>query len=69
MDKIKKHGEEYICLKCKDVIQSKHVHDFVTCSCGSFSVDGGGDYTRVVFNSIDDFQLYEQYLKDNKNDI
>ena len=34
------------CLFCKDIIESKHRHDFVTCSCGRVSVDGGKDYLR-----------------------
>ena len=34
------------CKKCGDIIESKHVHDFVTCSCGACSVDGGHDYLR-----------------------
>lgn len=36
------------CLLCNDVIESKHVHDFVTCTCGNISVDGGHDYLRRV---------------------
>ena len=38
------------CRKCNDVIESKHVHDFVRCSCGNLAVDGGLDYPRRVFN-------------------
>ena len=34
------------CLGCGDVIESKYRHDYVTCSCGAWSVDGGLDYTR-----------------------
>lgn len=34
------------CTKCGDVIESKHRHDYVTCSCGSLSVDGGTDYLK-----------------------
>jgi hypothetical protein len=34
------------CLLCKDVIQSFHGHDFVTCSCGNLSVDGGNSYLK-----------------------
>ena len=34
------------CLKCGDVIESKHRHDFVTCKCGALSVDGGRDYLK-----------------------
>lgn len=34
------------CLKCDDVLVSRHRHDFVTCSCGSLSVDGGTAYLK-----------------------
>ena len=36
------------CLGCGDFIVSKHRHDFVTCSCGAISVDGGQAYLRRV---------------------
>lgn len=36
------------CKLCNDVIYSKDRHDFVTCSCGGCSVDGGTDYLRRV---------------------
>ena len=36
------------CLSCGDFIFSKHRHDFVTCTCGAISVDGGQDYLRRV---------------------
>lgn len=34
------------CKKCNDIIESRHRHDFVTCSCGALSVDGGKDYLK-----------------------
>jgi hypothetical protein len=34
------------CLKCGDVIESTHVHDFKACSCGAVFVDGGLEYLR-----------------------
>ena len=34
------------CLGCGDFIVSKHRHDFVTCTCGAISVDGGQSYLR-----------------------
>jgi hypothetical protein len=34
------------CLLCGDVLVSRFRHDFVTCSCGGLSVDGGQAYTR-----------------------
>lgn len=36
------------CLSCDDVVHSRHRHDFVTCSCGAFSLDGGDAYWRVI---------------------
>lgn len=35
---------------CGDVIESKTVHDFKFCSCGSCAVDGGLDYLRRCGN-------------------
>ena len=37
-----------ICNKCGEFIVSKHRHDFVTCHCGTISVDGGQAYLRRV---------------------
>ena len=44
------------CLKCGDIIESRSRHDFVTCSCGAVSVDGGLDYLRRSFESEDCFE-------------
>ena len=38
------------CKKCGDIIESKSVHDFKFCSCGSCAVDGGDDYLRRCGN-------------------
>lgn len=38
------------CKRCGSVIESKHCHDFVTCSCGDCSVDGGLDYLKRCGN-------------------
>lgn len=38
------------CKKCRDIIESKTVHDFKFCSCGSCAVDGGHDYLRRCGN-------------------
>lgn len=34
------------CDECGDVIESRHRHDFVSCTCGTLYVDGGLSYTR-----------------------
>jgi hypothetical protein len=36
------------CLRCGDVIESTHRHDFRWCSCGAIAVDGGQEYLRRV---------------------
>lgn len=43
------------CNRCGDIIESTYTHDFVTCSCGCCSVDGGHDYLRRCAPSADDF--------------
>ena len=34
------------CRACGDVVESRHRHDYRTCSCGKVSVDGGHAYLR-----------------------
>ena len=34
------------CLTCGDIIESIDRHDYVQCSCGNISVDGGKDYLK-----------------------
>lgn len=41
------------CKLCGEVIESKHVHDFVQCKCGACAVDGGDDYLRRCFRDKD----------------
>lgn len=36
------------CLRCKAVVESRHVHEFTRCPCGAVAVDGGLDYLRRV---------------------
>ena len=52
------------CLKCGDKIVSKHKHDYITCSCGNVSVDGGLDYCRRVFKDIESW-IDTSILEDN----
>ena len=44
------------CRRCRTVIESRHRHDFVVCSCQAIFVDGGRDYLRSGGNP-DDFEL------------
>lgn len=42
----------YKCKSCKDLVYSRARHDFRYCSCGEIAVDGGFDYTRVVYKDV-----------------
>lgn len=37
------------CLKCQDVIEAYHQHDFKWCKCGAIAIDGGfqGHWRRI----------------------
>ena len=49
------------CCNCNETIESKHKYDFVTCKCGSLSVDGGKQYVRRVFKNSQDFIELTEY--------
>ncbi len=58
------------CLKCDDVIESKHVHQFVRCSCGEIFVDGGKEYLRRGANSFDNLiDLSEYYTEEDWKEV
>lgn len=49
------------CLKCGDIIESKHRHDWVQCGCGAIYTDGGLSYCRrgwdPKYGALDDVLL------------
>lgn len=50
------------CNLCGDIIISASRHDFVTCTCGTCSVDGGNDYLRRTYrNSREDFTELSEF--------
>lgn len=53
------------CLKCKDIIESKHVHDFKFCSCENIFIDGGNEYVRYGGKALEDGSA-EFILKNGK---
>jgi len=44
------------CRQCRETIESKHRHDFVSCECGAIFVDGGTEYQRAGFDHPDVFE-------------
>ncbi|MBQ8133069.1 MAG: hypothetical protein IJ192_01450 [Clostridia bacterium] len=42
------------CSACGDIIESTYYHDFVSCSCGRVSIDGGNDYLRRCFTESEE---------------
>lgn len=57
------------CKHCGDVIESRDAHDFVTCSCGCCSVDGGLEYLRRLFHTSpeEDYEELSEVIEDKKN--
>ena len=47
------------CPNCKDIIESKYRHDFVSCSCGNIAVDGGHDYAKRSWKDVEPIELSE----------
>ena len=45
------------CLKCNDIIESKHRHDFVRCSCNEIFLDGGDEYIRAGANDLNNILI------------
>ncbi len=56
------------CRKCGYIIESKHRHDFVSCSCGAIFADGGRDYIRRGFKDPDDIIDMSEYWDDGEDD-
>ena len=55
------------CSKCKELIISKHVHDFKTCKCGSVSIDGGTYYLKRACDENIEFVDFSERIKVNKD--
>lgn len=53
------------CRKCKEVIESRHRHDFVMCRCESIHVDGGKAYLK----GGGDFSLFEDLSEVEHDDV
>lgn len=53
------------CKKCGDIIESKSVHDFQMCTCGSCYVDGGHEYIRIGGN-FKDIEVLTEYEEDEE---
>ena len=53
------------CLECNEIIRSKNRHDYVSCTCGNLSVDGGSWYLRRGYKKENSFEE----LSENYSDI
>ena len=52
------------CLLCGHEIESTHRHDFVVCSCGEISLDGGHSYFRRSarnFSNLKDTSIVRKF--------
>ena len=57
------------CKKCNDIIESKNIHDFKKCLCGSVAVDGGHEYIKRIGKLEDVIELSEyEEVKEETNE-
>ena len=56
------------CKNCGDTIFSRARHDFMTCSCGKVSVDGGFDYMKIV-GWKKDFIIKQINVKETRKEL
>lgn len=56
------------CARCKTVIESRTRHEFVSCPCGSISVDGGMEYYRRVGAEEDFAELLDTDVVEYRDD-
>ena len=57
-----------MCKLCGDIIESKHRHDWQSCSCGAIFVDGGHEYLRRGAKSFEDFEELSEYEKEDNDE-
>ena len=49
------------CKKCKETIESKHVHDFKYCSCKAVGIDGGISAGNRILGDLSDMEDRSMY--------
>lgn len=53
------------CNHCGEIIESRTVHEYKECKCGTVAVDGGKEYLRRCFkNSPEDYTDLSEYSED-----
>ena len=56
------------CKHCGEIIESKSVHNFVTCKCGACSVDGGLYYLRRCYKTSKEAYCIELSVVEEMDD-
>ena len=54
------------CNLCNEVIESKFVHDFQACACGSVNIDGGRDYLERGYTLTDDYTELSKWKEEGE---
>jgi hypothetical protein len=49
------------CINCNEIIESRHYHDFVICSCGNCAADGGLEYLRRLSRERNGFEELAEF--------
>lgn len=58
------------CPRCEDTIFSRAGHDFRSCTCGGYSIDGGQNYVRCLWNNeLNPPECFELEVKATKEQL
>jgi len=66
--KYKQERYAIYCKKCHDTIESRDIHDFKYCSCGTVGIDGGLSGNRLLGNLFfaEDRSMYSALINNKK---
>jgi len=57
------------CPSCKQIIYSRARHDFRSCDCSKYSIDGGQDYIRVLHSTETPPLVFEMEVNATREEL
>lgn len=57
------------CLSCKEILISRHLHDFRSCECGTFIDGGEEDYIRIGCKDMENGFKKVRIIRGSKRDF
>ena len=55
------------CLLCNDIIESKYIHNLISCKCNNCYIDGGQDYLHFGGKDFDKILIVKNTKRNMEN--